>query len=124
MKILSKFLLKKHLAFALLMVFAMSNVSAEEKATAEDISAAVSDHTYQGSMTKSAFVEYYNADGTIKGKGYSGKWRTVDGAMCFQYGEKPETCWNVTLDGPSMVMFKDSKVDGNGMLIKGNPNKF
>ena len=101
-------------------------VKAGESLTAADITAAVSDHTYQGSMTKaaSAFSEYYQPDGIIKGKGYSGKWRVVDGAMCFQYGDKPETCWNVEINGPSMVMFKDGKVDGNGMLIKGNAHNF
>ena len=36
----------------------------------------------------------------------------------------PETCWDVRIEGPSMTMFKDGEVDGNGMLVDGNPNKF
>ena len=93
---------------------------------AAEISAAVSNHSYQGSMSKpgSVFSEYYAPDGAIKAEGYSGKWRTKDGAMCFQYGDSPERCFEVTIDGPSMVMYKEGKIDGNGMLIPGNPNGF
>ena len=98
----------------------------EEAPTAAVISAAVSDHTYQGSMSKadSGFAEYYAPDGTIRGDGYSGEWRVEDGAMCFQYGDNPEKCFQVTIVGPSMVMYKDGEIDGNGMLIAGNPLGF
>ena len=100
--------------------------NAEEKLPAEKIANAVSDHTYQGSMSSagSGFAEYYAADGTIRAKGYSGKWRTEDGKMCFKYGDKPERCFGIQINGPSIVMLKDGKIDGNGMLIRGNPNKF
>ena len=99
---------------------------AGESPKAAEISAAVSDHSYQGSMSKagSVFSEYYAPDGAIKADGYSGKWRAKDGAMCFQYGDNPERCFEVTIDGPSMVMYKEGKIDGNGMLIPGNPNGF
>lgn len=98
---------------------------AEEKPTAAELTKAVSDHTYQGSMSAagSGFAEFYAADGSIRGKNYSGAWRVEDGTMCFQYGDKPERCFGVELQGPSMVMLKDGKIDGNGMLIPGNPNK-
>lgn len=101
-------------------------VSAGEEPKAAEISAAVSDHSYQGSMSKagSVFSEYYAPDGTIRADGYAGKWRTIDGAMCFQYGDSAERCFAVSIDGPSMVMYKEGKIDGNGMLIPGNPNGF
>lgn len=94
--------------------------------TAQEIADAVSDHTYQGSMSAggSGFAEYYAPDGSIRGVDYSGKWRTEDGVMCFQYGDGDDRCFEVTLDGPSMVMLKDGKIDGNGMLISGNPQGF
>ncbi|WP_299846934.1 hypothetical protein [uncultured Roseovarius sp.] len=93
---------------------------------AQEIAEAVSDHTYQGSMSAggSGFAEYYAPDGSIRGVDYSGKWRTEDGVMCFKYGDGEDRCFEVTLDGPSMVMLKDGKIDGNGMLIKGNPQGF
>ena len=102
------------------------SATAGEQPKAAEIKAAVSDHSYQGSMSKagSVFSEYYAPDGAIKAEGYSGKWRAKDGAMCFQYGDNPERCFDVTIDGPSMVMYKEGKIDGNGMLIPGNPNGF
>jgi hypothetical protein len=29
-----------------------------------------------------------------------------------------------SIDGPSIVMYMEGKIDGNGMLIPGNPNGF
>ena len=107
-------------------LLSVSSLHASETPTAEEINAAVSDHTYQGSMSVAAsgFAEYYAPDGSIHADGYAGKWRVEDGAMCFQYGEDPERCFEVRLNGPSMEMYKDGAIDGNGMLIKGNPNDF
>lgn len=109
------------LAFSLL---ASAAASAEEAPSAEAISAAVSDHSYQGSMIEanSGFNEYYAPDGTIQGKDYEGEWTTRDGEMCFAYGEEP-TCYQVSIDGPSMVLRQDGEIEGNGMLIKGNTIK-
>lgn len=78
----------------------------------------------RGQWAGSVFSEYYAPDGTIKAEGYTGKWRATDGAMCFQYGDTPERCFDVSIDGPSMVMYMEGKIDGNGMLIPGNPNGF
>jgi hypothetical protein len=44
--------------------------------------------------------------------------------MCFQYGDKPEGCWEIELDDPAMTLLKEGKVDGSGMLIEGNPHGF
>jgi hypothetical protein len=92
--------------------------------SAEAIADAVSDHSYQGSMSEanSAFNEYYAPDGTIHGKGYTGEWTTKDGEMCFAYGEAP-TCYGVSIDGPSMVLRQDGAIKGNGMLVEGNTVK-
>lgn len=94
---------------------------AEDSLSAEAISAAVSDHSYQGSMSSpnSGFNEYYAPDGTIYGKEYEGQWTTKKGEMCFAYGEAP-TCYEVSIDGPSMVLRQDGSIKGNGMLIQGN----
>lgn len=44
--------------------------------------------------------------------------------MCFTYGDQPERCFEVKFNGPSMEMYRDGKLDGNGMLIEGNVNDF
>lgn len=112
-------------AAALALTLSAAPLFAGDMPTAQEIADAVSDHTYQGSMSSggSGFSEYYAADGSIRGADYTGTWRTEDGVMCFNYG-KGDRCFGITLDGPSMVMLKDGKIDGNGMLIKGNPQEF
>jgi len=76
------------------------------------------------SMTENAFAESYAPGGEIRGDGYTGKWRTEDDTMCFQYGDSAEKCWNVLINGPALTLVKDGKVDGSGMLVDGNPREF
>jgi len=113
----------RQVLFGVLALGCAASISAENL-SASDISKAVSDRTYQGSMTANAFAEYYASDGTIKGDGYNGKWRTEDNTMCFQYGDDAEKCWNVIINGPAMTLIKDGKVDGSGMLVDGNPHNY
>jgi hypothetical protein len=110
------------IASALLLASGMA--TADNDPSAQAIADAVSDHSYQGSMSEanSGFNEYYAADGTIHGKGYTGEWTTKSGEMCFAYGEEP-TCYGVSLDGPSMVLRQDGTIKGSGMLIQGNTVK-
>ena len=112
------------LAFAAATLLGTSAVNASEKHSAEEISKAVSDHSYQGSMLEpnSGFNEYYAPDGTIHGADYTGEWTTKEGEMCFAYGQEP-TCYAVSIDGPSMVLRQDGVIKGNGMLIQGNTVK-
>lgn len=117
---------RQTLTVALASTFMMASAfaSANDAPSAEEIADAVSDHSYQGSMSEanSGFNEYYAPDGTIHGKGYKGEWTTRDGEMCFAYGEGP-TCYGVSIDGPSMVLRQDGTIKGNGMLIQGNTVK-
>lgn len=109
---------------SLLAVVFLSGAVQADTLSADDIAKAVSDRTYQGSMTDNAFAEYYAPDGTIRGKNYSGKWRTEDNTMCFQYGDSAEKCWNVLINGPALTLVKEGKIDGSGMLVDGNPQNF
>lgn len=110
-------------AFAILLLVTGSSALAAALSAA-DIAAAVSDRTYQGSMTDNAFAEYYAPDGTIRGDGYTGKWRTEDDTMCFQYGDDAEKCWNVLINGAALTLVKDGEADGSGMLVEGNPHSY
>jgi hypothetical protein len=112
------------IAVAALITLAAS-ATAAETATGEQISAAISGNTVQGSMISTgAYTEFYAADGVIKGKDYTGKWRVNGDAMCFQYGSDPENCWQVRLDGDQVTWVKDDKDDGTGTIVKGNPNNY
>lgn len=101
-----------------------TSVTAAEFASKQDIQNAMSDHTYQGGMLSGAFTEYYAPDGTIKGDGYTGNWKATDNGMCFQYGTDPENCWDLKIEGAAVTLFKDGKVDGSGVVVKGNTNNY
>jgi hypothetical protein len=98
---------------------------AQGMATGAQIAAAITGNTVQGSMMASgAYTEFYGADGVIKGKDYTGKWRVNADTMCFQYGSDPEGCWQVKIDGDQVTWVKNGKDDGTGTIVKGNPNNF
>jgi hypothetical protein len=97
---------------------------AQDLATGDAIKAAIADKTVQGSMIASgAYTEFYAADGTIRGSGYTGTWMVEANQMCFDYGEGA-SCWDVRLAGDSVTWVKDGVDDGTGTLIAGNPNNF
>ena len=106
-------------------VATMGSLHAAETASGEQIMSAISGNTVQGSMLASgAYTEFYAADGIIKGKDYSGKWRVDGDKMCFAYGTDPESCWNVMIDADQVSWVKDGTVDGTGTIVEGNPNNF
>lgn len=98
--------------------------NAEGLATGAEITAAITDNTVQGSMLEAgAYTEFYAADGTIKGKDYTGTWAVSGDTMCFSYGDAPD-CWNVRLKGEAVTWVQDGEDGGTGTIVKGNPNKF
>lgn len=97
---------------------------AQPLATGSEITAAVSGNTIQGSMSASgAYTEFYAADGSIKGKDYTGVWKVEGDKMCFSYGEAPD-CWNVRLKGEAVTWVQDGVDGGSGTIVAGNPNNF
>ncbi|MTI44224.1 hypothetical protein JM93_04103 [Roseibium hamelinense] len=114
----------KALALAAAFAALSTGAFAAELASGEAITAAISGKTVQGSMSDSgAYTEFYAADGTIRGNGYTGTWTVSDDEMCFAYGEEP-SCWGVVLDGTSVSWIKDGKTGGTGTIVDGNPNGF
>ncbi|MEM1276984.1 MAG: hypothetical protein AAGH74_10705 [Pseudomonadota bacterium] len=102
-----------------------SSAWAIDLATGDQIKAAVTGKTVQGSMEASgAYTEFYDADGTIRGDGYTGSWSVEADTMCFKYGEDPADCWGVSLDGDSVAWVKEGKAEGTGTIVDGNPNNF
>lgn len=111
-------------AAALALVLAWPAFAAD-MATGDQIKAAIPGNTVQGKMNKTGdYAELYNADGTIKGKDYSGKWSVKGDTMCFAYGNDPEMCWAVKIDGDKVTWMKDGQEDGSGQILPGNPNNF
>jgi hypothetical protein len=102
----------------------VSPAFAEEMATDAAILAAIAGNTVQGSMIDAgAYTEFYDADGTIRGDGYTGTWSVESDQMCFDYGEGAD-CWSVRIDGEAVTWVKDGVDDGSGTILAGNPNNY
>ncbi|MEQ8602111.1 MAG: hypothetical protein RIB45_02240 [Marivibrio sp.] len=118
--------MKRLLAGLALTLIAASSAAADDHlASGAEIRAAISGNTVQGSMIDAgAYTEFYAADETIKGDGYTGAWSVDGDRMCFAYGEDPATCWSVAIDGDQVTWVKDGETDGTGTIVPGNPNDF
>ena len=91
-------------------------------ATGDAIRAAISGNTVSGSMSASgAYGEYYAADGTIHAADYTGKWAVKDNKMCFAYGQDPENCWHVIIEGAQVIWMSEAGEEGRGSIKPGNP---
>ena len=116
--------MKIALAAALLSLLALP-AAAQETLTGEEIRAAISGSTVEGSMEASGrYAEFYQEDGVIRGRDYTGTWSIEGDAMCFAYGSDPADCWQVGREGGQILWIKDGAVGGRGEIREGNPNGF
>lgn len=98
---------------------------AGDEMTGSEIKSLFSGNTVTGAMVDSGnYTEFYQADGVIKGDGYTGVWSVSDDSMCFQYGSDPRKCWQVREAGEGIQWLNGRKVDGTGMVLAGNPNHY
>jgi hypothetical protein len=118
---------RRALAVAVIGAF-MSGIGgalAGEILTGDQITQLLSGKTVTGAMESGGdYAEFYQADGTIKGKDYTGSWSVEGDSMCFQYGSDPKDCWQVGADGDNVEWIKDGMVEGTGLIVDGNPNNF
>jgi len=112
---------------ALLLLAGASGARAEEPMMGNEIKGAVSGMTVEGMMNDGmAYSEYYDEDGTIKGKDYQGKWMVEGDMMCFVYKEdgSDKACWQVARTADGVAWMKDGKVEGMGKVMMGNPHNY
>ncbi|MBK1670132.1 hypothetical protein CKO28_19025 [Rhodovibrio sodomensis] len=94
-------------------------------ASGAEIRAAIAGNTVQGSMVDASdYTEFYAANGTIRGDGYTGSWHIEDNRMCFRYGNGAADCYGVRLDGNRVIWLKNGQTDGTGTIVTGNPSDF
>jgi len=111
------------LAFGLLTLIATPALA--DMATGDQIKAAITGNTVQGSMDSSgAYTEFYAEDGTAFGKDYKAAWSVEGDTMCWVYDGSPKDCWGVEVAGDQVKWVKDGKAQGTGTIVKGNPNNF
>jgi len=112
-------------AAALLAIGMGGALQADEALSGDEIRGLVSGNTIEGTMLETgAYAEFYAEDGTIRGDGYTGQWSIDGDSMCFQYGEDPASCWQVSQEGEALNWLQDGEVLGDGMVLPGNSNSF
>lgn len=115
-------------AYRLVMLLALvvpQGSSAQDLASGEAIRSAVAGNTVRGSMIASgAFVEFYAADGLIRGPDYTGLWSIDGNRMCFAYDGNPASCWAVRLSGRDLIWVGSQGEEGSGTILPGNPNNY
>ncbi len=108
-----------------LAILAAVPASAQDTASASDISAAIAGNTVRGAMVASGgFEEYYGTDGSIRGADYAGAWSVAGNRLCLAYDGNPASCWSVRLSGRNLVWVGASGDEGTGVILPGNPNNF
>lgn len=112
---------------AVLLLAGAGTAFAEEALSGDEIKGVVSGATVDGQMSDgTAYSEYYDADGTIKGKDYQGKWTIEGDMMCFAYQAdgSDKACWQVAKNADGVAWMKDGKVEGTGKVTSGNRNNY
>lgn len=98
---------------------------AAEMLSGAEIASTIPGNTVQGSMADgTAYSDFYQADGTLRGKDYQGKWMIEGDAVCFEFEGTPKACWQMSREGDEFQWLKEGAVDGTGTLLPGNPNNF
>lgn len=114
----------KHFVLATALAVIAPSFAAAELASGDEIMSVISGNTVQGGMADgSAYTEFYDADGTIKGASYTGTWTVEADTMCFDYGEG-QTCWGVAIGGDMVTWMNGGAAEGTGTVVSGKPNGF
>jgi hypothetical protein len=88
-----------------------------------EIAATVSGKTILGDMLDGGgYAEFYEADGTIRGDGYTGVWTVEGNTMCFAYDGESAGCFGIRLNGETLAWIVDGEVTGTGTIVEGNVN--
>jgi len=84
-------------------------------------------NTVAGTMIDGgAYSEFYSPNGSIQNTdGATGRWRIKNNAMCFRYGQDPESCLSAEIDGRNVNWLDENgKTIGQGTITRGNPNQY
>lgn len=93
--------------------------------TGSEIESAISGNTIEGMLADTgAYAEFYSPDGYIHGRGYIGIWTVRGNDLCLEFEGTPESCWQASIDGDQVIWLRDGRAEGDGTILKGNPNRF
>ncbi len=124
-------------AFGLLaLVLVMSAVQQQARAdepvvlTEQTILAQIIGNTANIVGGEEKWSEYYQPDGTIRGRSehgsVRGKWTVSGSEMCFDYvGSGDAGCWTISVEGNEITFYRKGKHEHvTATLLKGNPKNF
>ncbi|TXH41178.1 MAG: hypothetical protein E6Q90_12350 [Actinobacteria bacterium] len=99
--------------------------------TGADLTALLAGRTFSGSYQGAPYSEYYDGDGTLRGKdgagATTGTWKVEGDTVCFTFTSdaNPETgCYTANVDGNTVYWFKDGKYNDTATFVVGNPNNY
>jgi hypothetical protein len=113
--------------FAVAFLTIVGGALAGEVLSGDSLRATMAGKTVEGKMNDgSAYSEYYQADGTIKGKDYVGKWTINGNAMCFVYPTSPSGngCYQIAKNANGIDWIQNGKVLGTGTVSEGNTRNY
>jgi hypothetical protein len=97
-----------------------SPVLAQDLSGAE-IATTIAGKTIMGDMLDGeGYAEFYEANGTIRGDGYTGAWTIEGNTLCFAYGGEAAGCFGIRLTGDTVAWIVDGEVTGTGTIVEGN----
>jgi hypothetical protein len=91
----------------------------------EVIDNALRGNTVEGIIgSTGAYAEFYSPDGYLRGKGYYGLWSIRGDSLCIVYENSAESCLQASVRGDQVIWLKDGKIEGDGTILRGNPDEF
>lgn len=98
---------------------------------AADLTALLADRTYSGESEGAPYSEYYDANGTLRGKdatgATSGTWKVTGDTVCFTYSSAATSaadCYTVNQDGTNVYWYQNGEFSEATTYVQGNPNNY
>lgn len=96
-----------------------------------DLTALLANRTFSGEYDGAPYSEYYDADGTLRGReqagATTGTWKVEGETVCFTYTSRatPTTdCYTANRVGDTVLWYENGKYSHSATFVMGNPNKY
>ncbi|WP_120497226.1 hypothetical protein [Kiloniella sp. EL199] len=106
-----------------LIVAISSSIAKADMASGDEIRNLISGNTLQGAGVSGIYSEYYDPNGTLRGDGYSGKWKIEGDKGCMDYGSGFQ-CWSGLINNNASIWYLNGKPTAVGFMSSGNPNRY
>jgi hypothetical protein len=108
-----------------------SSTATGEPVKGADLTALLANRTFSGEYDGAPYSEYYDADGTLRGRylagATTGTWKVEGETVCFTYTSRatPATdCYTANRVGDTVLWYENGKYSDSATFVMGNPNKY